>query len=182
MRAPQPEDAIQSLQQMFPSLHHATIVGALQSCRGNPDEAVGMLLDATPTSTVACPQHAPAARARTAHGKAAQKTMGWSAFTAQLHQQPAPSHATSGGRAAALADPAAFPQLSPGQPVRAQDSQVRGHAALWQDAPPEPSWAQHASETAHSGQPGSAALQRLSEIHPWADEALLQVSHPSLLS
>ena len=143
MHGPQRESAVHSLQQMFPALERAVIADALRACNGNVDEAVGRLLDAAPGFSAPHPASKAQHRPGRVHGRPAQP-MGWSAFTAQLHQKPAASHATAGGKAAALADPTAFPQLSPGglQPLT---SDGRG-------------WAQPGWQLASAGAPAAQSM------------------------
>ena len=169
MHAAQPEDAVQILLQMFPGLERPAIMATLLNCGGSLDAAVGRLLDAAPSTSSPQPEKRTTPRPERAHGRAAQP-LGWSAFTARLQQQPGVSHASGG---AALADPAAFPQLSSRPPQYSHDA--KGHGG-WQPAPAGPSGTQRAWERAGGLNQHSSSLQKLLLLHPWADQTLLEVS------
>jgi hypothetical protein len=162
---------VHTLLQMFPGVERAAIMAALQTSGGSLSAAVGMLLDAAPSTSSPQAEKRNTSRPGRTHGSPAQP-VGWSAFTARLQQQSGVSHASGG---ALLADPAGFPRLSPGLLQHPHDAGSKGLRGGWQHAPAGPSVALHTGGKAGGVTQQTGKLQRLSNIHPWAEQALLEV-------
>ncbi|BDA42271.1 probable NEDD4-binding protein 2 at C-terminar half [Coccomyxa sp. Obi] len=184
---------IESLQLVFPSLDQALLRDVLHQCGGNIQTASTALLDMVPSAdpgnvTGKEPSRSPGNSRRS---RPTAPTVGWSVVTAEARQseQSLSQYARLARNAAPSTDTSAFPQLSRthevqdiGRPTSGTESKTWQRKAPATDGVPwkaesisHREWLcneSHGRASASSETEGT--VRQLSEIHPWADEALLK--------